>query len=239
MESIYSVRTSTRGDRCFIVADDNNKLCHQEKCKRRRAVAVSGSEENIAEFMCEHIEKITSAVSATEKFYLSSNDIDQYNGDSDAKDALHNTLKLLETNQIPAVMKVCEGVFAVYGPPSPVSPLGYVHVFFKNDKYNCSLKNCRASCGAGKQQKTSRVCIHQHMLFCLHLVDSPVEQCVEESDANDVNQSETNCSPSAGRKSSVELNMQRSLPYVVPVGILTQARKMDAATTLGLKEVCI
>ena len=81
VQSIYSVKTSTRGDRCFVVADGNNKLCHQEKCKKRRAVAVS--EEKVSEFMCEHIEKLTSAVGTCDEYWLKRDDIDQYNGDTD------------------------------------------------------------------------------------------------------------------------------------------------------------
>ena len=98
------------------------------------------------------------------------------------KEALSSILELLEMNHIPEVTKICAGVFAVYGPPNPVSPLGYVHVYFKNGKLNCSLKNCRVTCRSGKQQKMSRVCIHQHMLFCFNLVSSSLEQCVESAD---------------------------------------------------------
>ena len=117
MQSIYSVKTSTRGDRCFVVADGNNKLCHQEKCKKRWAVAVSSSEERVSEFMCKHIEKVTSAVGTLDEYWLKRDDIDKYNGDTDAKEALSSILELLEMNHIPGVTKICEGAFAVYGPP--------------------------------------------------------------------------------------------------------------------------
>jgi hypothetical protein len=189
--------------------------------------------------MCEHIDKVASAVGSLDEYWLKRDDIDKYNGDMDAKEALSSILELLEMNHILGVTKICEGVFAVYGPPNPVSPLGYVHVYFKNGKLNCSLKNCRVTCRSGKQQKMSRVCIHQLMLFCFNLVPSSLEQCVKSADheAEEVNASILEHNQSVGRKSSVELNMERTLPYIIPTDILTQARKMHAATTLGLKEV--
>ena len=37
-KNLFSVKTSTRGDRCFVVHDEETRFCEQEKCKTRRAV---------------------------------------------------------------------------------------------------------------------------------------------------------------------------------------------------------
>ena len=160
-----------------------------------------------------------------------------YNGDSDAKKALHSVHDLLKMNKIPGVIKLSEEAFAAYGPPTSVAPIGYAHVYLKDGKLKCSLKNCSVLCGTGKQQKMKRVCIHQHMLFCFNLVSSSVEQDIQH-DGQKVNSTQAeNNSESIGRKSSININMERTLPYLIPIDILMKARKMDAATTLGLNEV--
>jgi hypothetical protein len=41
---------------------------------------------------------------------------------------LKSLLPFLEGNEMPAVVNISEGVYAVYGPPSSVSPLGYAHL---------------------------------------------------------------------------------------------------------------
>lgn len=47
-KNLFSVKTSTRGDRCFVVYDEETRFCEQEKCKTRRAVTVASTEMSVA-----------------------------------------------------------------------------------------------------------------------------------------------------------------------------------------------
>jgi hypothetical protein len=245
------VKTSTRGDRCFVVADEENKLCNQEKCKRRHALTVASSTENVRNFSCEHIKMIDSGVQNCKMFYLTRQSIEKYSGDCNAKDLLKSLLPFLEGNEMPAVVNISLGVYAVYGPPSSVSPLGYAHLYDQENSYKCSVKNCKVATGSGKQQKISKVCIHQHVVFCVtkkeHIKSNSILEItgVETAkgasatgESSTISKPLTSCA-SVGRTSTVDMNMNRVFPYDIPNDILIQARKMDAATILALKEVII
>jgi hypothetical protein len=52
-ESIYSVRTSTKDDRCFVTTDGTLWFCTVEGCKTTRSVKHNSSQ--LADFTCPHI----------------------------------------------------------------------------------------------------------------------------------------------------------------------------------------
>jgi hypothetical protein len=194
--------------------------------------------------------------------------IEGYPADSNTKEILHSLLPLLD--EIPAVVQAGNRSFVVYGPPSSTSPLGYVHVHKNEERYRCTSKNCKVISGAGKQQKVSKLCVHQHVLFCtLNLRNLPVNfssssvspqtltfstedtnnlptskaasstfDCTSSLSADQVNPSSLSADhPSIGRLSTIQANMDRSLPSIIPFEILKVAKQMDAATVLNAKEV--
>jgi hypothetical protein len=62
--------------------------------------------------------------------------------------------------------------------------------------------------------------------------------CTSSLSADQVNPSSLSADhPSIGRLSTIQANMDRSLPSIIPFEILKVAKQMDAATVLNAKEV--
>lgn len=55
-KGIYSVKTSTRDDRCFVTTDGNIWFCSHESCKIARSVNHNSS--RLADFSCGHIDEV-------------------------------------------------------------------------------------------------------------------------------------------------------------------------------------
>ena len=171
--------------------------------------------------------------------------IEQYRGDNNTKEVLKNLTSFLENNEMPAVVKVGDGVHVAYGSPSSASPLGYAHVYKREDKYRCSSSNCKVIYGSGKQQKISKLCIHQHVLLCTKNEENSqnksttsLQKSVPSVSTHDsVSASSSTNTLSAEHVSSVNLNMARAIPYVIPKEILQRIKEMDAATILGVEKV--
>ena len=65
---LYSVRTSTRDDRCFVYKECDNWICLHSKCKDIRAMYVSSNRTD--EFSCQHLKHVAESVEAV-AFFLS------------------------------------------------------------------------------------------------------------------------------------------------------------------------
>lgn len=249
-DNLYSVKTSTRGDRGFVVYDEKTRFCHQDRCKRSRAVTVVSANTQLSEYSCEHIKLVEeNGQRSGDEYMITIETILAYPCDNNTTKMLESMLPTLE--DMPAVIKIDDGTFVVYGMPSSASPLGYTHVYEKEGRYRCSSKNCKTVSGTGRQQKISKLCIHQHVLFCaLNLQkptkkneDLPHEAASQPSTSvantsNSTKLSETcEINPSPGRSSTIRLNMDRYLPSSIPPEIFTTCRAMDAATILNFDKV--
>ena len=86
-EKVFSVNTSTRDDRCFVMQEGSNFLRSHHQCKTRRATYVSS--ELTKDFACSLTEKCKQAANTDNNVYeLSPETIDKYQGDSSVKEML-------------------------------------------------------------------------------------------------------------------------------------------------------
>ena len=82
-ENAFSVQTSTRDDRCFVVQECNTFLCCHTQCKTSRATFVSSNLTN--NFSCSHTKKCKDAVAPDCVLELSNERTEQYQADSSTK----------------------------------------------------------------------------------------------------------------------------------------------------------
>ena len=82
--SIFSAKTSTRDDRCFVMKEGDMFFCSHKDCISVHATFVSlGS---AASFSCKHSDECKDAVPPQESFQLSRDKIENYSGDNDNKE---------------------------------------------------------------------------------------------------------------------------------------------------------
>ena len=165
-EKVFSVNTSTRDDRCFVVQEGINFLCSHHQCKTSRATFVSSEIAN--NFACSHTEKCKDVVNVETVYELSPEMIEQYQGDSSTKEML---LSIHESRLpgYPAVCKVSDLSYVVLGLPSTNNTLGYAHVKNNKGSHVCCSKDsaCNSFAAKGKYERAKRFCVHLHALFCV------------------------------------------------------------------------
>jgi hypothetical protein len=147
---------------------------------------------------------------------------------------------LPDLNEMPAVVLAGDGCYIVYGPPSSASPIGYAHLSASSNAYKCGSKNCKVISGAGKQQKISRICIHQHVLLCTLRLTMKAHKGTNPTASTSVDkpQHATQTSEqSIGHISTIQANLDKCIPAVISPEILKRTRQIDAATLLNTKEV--
>lgn len=166
-QGLFSVKTSTRDDRCFVCEEGAQYICLNPACKDARALFVTSSREH--EFGCKHTKLAANSVQPESVLNLSEEKIDAYNCDSATKAALRNVMRSIPEG-LSAAYKVTEKNHAVYGPPSATNTVGYCHVKREESTsqvvFKCTGKECQGYVSKGKQEKTRTICIHQHALFC-------------------------------------------------------------------------
>ena len=59
-EDLFSVRTSSRDDRCFVLKEGDFRICLHQDCKNLRATYVSS--DRPAEFVCLHVKLVSDCV---------------------------------------------------------------------------------------------------------------------------------------------------------------------------------
>lgn len=72
---LYSVRTSTRDDRCFVYKECDNWICLHSKCKD---IAMYVSSNRTGEFSCQHLKHVAESVEASGIFSLTEDKISSY-----------------------------------------------------------------------------------------------------------------------------------------------------------------
>ena len=140
-KNLFSVKTNTRGDRCFVVFDNETRFCEHEKCKARQAVTVASTETSVAQFSWPHIEMVQKSEGLCNTKEMTSKMVSEYPCDDTTRKKLLSLLPNL--NEMPAVVLAGDGCYIVYGPPSSGSTMGYTHLFVNSNTYKCTSKNCK------------------------------------------------------------------------------------------------
>ena len=208
--SIFSAKTSTRDDCCFVMKEGDMFFCSHKDCMSVRATFVSSG--RAGPFSCKHSDECTDAVPPQESFELSRDKIEDYNGDGSYKEML--TALLASQNSIAAVVKVSDISYAVLGFPSSNNTLGYSHVKIVDGILTCSSKDvdCRSFVAKGRYKRGKKFCIHLHAIFCTGGYCQ--EQATSTSPLADPLPSASSASSSLPlqRMKTMELNSSRQFP---------------------------
>ena len=215
-----------------MVCDEETRFCEHEKCKTRRAVTVASTEVSVAQFSCQHIEMVQKSEELSERKEMTSELVSEYPCDDATRERLLSLLP--DLNEMPAVVFAGDGCYIVYGPPSSASPMGYTHLSVSSNIYKCASKNCKVISGAGKQQKISRICIHQHVLLCTLRLTNKVTIPTISTSVHKPHHVTQTCD---GHISTIKANLDKCIPAVISPEILNKTRQIDAATLLNMKEV--
>ena len=162
--ALYSIRTSSRDDRCLVYSENNLWICLHSDCKDVRAAYVSS--DRAMEFTCQHIKQVPDSVRVLDMYNLTAAKIAAYPCDAPTKSILYNISIPLGRE---AVYKVSDRTYVVYGPPSATNTLGFCHIKVENTKkagtafHKCS---CKGFVSKAKQEKSRALCVHLHVLFC-------------------------------------------------------------------------
>lgn len=236
---VYSAKTSPKGDRCFVSCNKNAFMCHNEKCKQSRAITVSSQDSSVVDFSCPHIKTVDNSETSQQQWHLTKESIENFPCDSLQKVELH---KVLSLNSWPAVFQVATNVFVVNGPPTASSPLGYVHLWkIKEGVYRCTSSDCKSfgRSGLGKQQKSKKLCIHQHVMMCVlykssNVLDKPSTSsaCSSTTTVPSLLPDQSPDPVSLAQNTTIQTNLSRSLPYPIPIKFMSKARELDAATVI-------
>lgn len=224
---LYSVKLSYRDNRTIVVKTKTDVLCHHKKCKENRAVHMAST----TSFSCAHTDALQSFSDPSSAKNMTHEDIAMYKCDNSTRDLL---LGINPPQDFRHVVQISEHCYAVFTVPSTVNPTGYCHIHRQQaGHWLCSNQTCNKKTGNSKQIKSKKICLHQHVLFCilkLSLPDIPkgvqvpstsssssdVATTVQSSFLNPEHSSTSSATPSVSRMSTIQLNLRRSIPYPVP-----------------------
>ena len=236
-EKLYSVNTSTRDDRCFVVQEGNIFFCSHQQCKSRRATYVSS--EMTSDFVCVHTQKCKEAIAVECVHELSPEMIKAYKGDSSSKELL---LSIHESRLpgCPFVCKVSDVSYVVLGLPSTNNTLGYTHVKTNKGSLVCCSKDsaCVGFSAKGKYERAKSICSHLHALFCagvgLSTQSTKPATSSLESESENVAESVTSKSVhSLQRSNTVKLrSSSRKIPLDIPPELLRQIDQRNVGVDL-------
>ena len=247
-EGLFSVKTSSRDDRCFVCKDGDQVICLNRSCTDNSAASVSFVASNREhKSKCKHTElAVNSTQPPLSVSTLSEDKIAAYNGDASSKAALQKAMLSMQDG-LQSVYEVTEKTYAVYGPKSASNSTGYCHV--KKEKsinpnaeffFKCTGKNCKGI----KQEKTCSICIYLHTLFCcLELSKNlPAVHVADDSDSTQSMysplESQPSTSPAAdktsnSRAATLKLYADKTLPYHFNSEFMSLIKKKEAETFLG------
>ncbi|KAJ7339476.1 high mobility group [Desmophyllum pertusum] len=182
-------------------------------------------------FSCAHTDALQSFSDPSSAKNMTHEDIAMYKCDNSTRDLL---LGINPPQDFRHVVQISEHCYAVFTVPSTVNPTGYCHIHRQQaGHWLCSNQTCNKKTGNSKQIKSKKICLHQHVLFCilkLSLPDIPkgvqvpstsssssdVATTVQSSFLNPEHSSTSSATPSVSRMSTIQLNLRRSIPYPVP-----------------------
>ena len=126
---LFSTRTSTRDDRCFVLNEGDFWIFLLTECKHLRAMYVSSNRP--ADFTCSHIKSVSDRVDASGMFSLTADKNASLPSDSTTKELLK---KLVVPVGHQAVYKMNDRGYVVYGQPSATNTLGFCNVKVESGK---------------------------------------------------------------------------------------------------------
>ena len=232
--NLFSVKSSTKDDRCFVFTEGGRWICLHHDCKALRSTySASGK---LSSFRCKHIDKINASGKTSPKKSLDLTEelIDTYVSGNSTKEALRNLLPAIPDSH-PAVVCLTDSSYAVFGPPSATNTVGYCHIKIVSAErrtFKCTSKNCRTFVSKAKQAKVRAICIHLHLLYCCVFNDSgpPPKEDLLVHDPSASATSGASAENSLSRQTTVDIAMQRQLPYKIPVSTLQTIMMLDAAS---------
>ncbi|XP_028415288.1 HMG domain-containing protein 3-like [Dendronephthya gigantea] len=234
-ESIFSVKTSTKDDRCFVTTDGTMWFCSVEACKIVRSVSHQSS--RLANFSCRHVDEAKDCTK-TPPVAILKPDLDKFVGSESLKSSLQSILNSAACMQN-CVIQVSDRMFCVLGQTSASNPLGYCHVRkgTKDCDYVCTGKDCRGFAAKGKQVRTKSMCTHIALLrSCFVATSKDVISSAGES-STVVASTDDAADKTSQRSSTLTLAERvKVLPYVLPSELLHSIAKRDASTLLGVGE---
>lgn len=141
-KNIFSVRTSNRGDRCFVCKDNNLWICLHEKCKERRAFYHASGK--LHEFSCDHTKKASNPVSPLASYSPEKSNVCEHPCGEKIKVEILSLVDSALKHNYPLVSKVSDNVYSIYGPPTASNTVGFCHVKQHDEKLSfvCSGKDC-------------------------------------------------------------------------------------------------
>lgn len=238
-ESIYSVRTSTKDDRCFVTTDGTLWFCTVEGCKTTRSVKHNSSQ--LADFTCPHIDEVKSNCQQSSPVAVFKPDLERFVASESVKKSIKEIMND-GTSMEHLAMQVSDTVFCVYGPVTASNPLGFCHVrkSTESSQFICTGKDCRGFAAKGKQFKSKSMCIHTSILHACLIssldtlaTDINADSANLESDASVRN--EENSRELTKRLSTLRLaEKSKALPYELSHDLLESILKRDARTLLGV-----
>ena len=233
-KGIYSVKTSTRDDRCFVTTDSKMWFCSHENCKIARSVKHNSS--RLTDFSCVHIDEVKLGNKCTPLSLLKP-ELDKFVCSVALRNSIRDILNAAELTQNIAV-QVSDMMFCVLGPISASNPLGYCHVR-KNvsSGFICTGKDCRGHSAKGKQVKTKSMCIHVAILLSCFVTNTA--SSTSASTSNVLEEEVPTTMPANSKepeKRFATLSVAekiKCLPYVLPHDLLQSIAQRDACTLLG------
>ena len=216
---IFSIKLSYRDKRTIVVKTKTGVVCHHEKCKEKRAVHMASNTSFY--FSCAHTEATRSFSDPSSAKNMTHEEIEMYKCDSSTKDLL---LSIKPPQDFRHLVQISEHCYVVFTAPCTVNPTGYCHIQRQQDgDLLCLNSTCNRKTGNSKQIQSKKICLHQHVLFCilkLSLPDFPeavpFPPSTSSSDVASTVESSSSASTSVGRMSTLQLNLKRSIPYPVP-----------------------
>lgn len=132
----------------------------------------------------------------------------------------------------PSIVRVSERSLVVIGQPSATNTIGYCHVHIDSEEIErltikCMGKSCRHYVSKSKQTKARTTCQHLHVLYCLLYQNT-----------SPTNETTTMPFPAPSiviplsRQSTLDVAMNRSIPYHIPHTAIHTIMRKDAASLL-------
>ena len=167
-ENIYSVKTSTKDDRCFVTTDGSLWFCSAENCKLVRSDKLNSSQ--LANFSCPHIDEVvkTNCQLSLPVAYLKP-DLERFVASESLKTCIKEVINGAQSVQHVAI-QVSDSMFCVYGQATASNPLGFCHVrrCFESSQFMCTGKDCRGLLLKANKPKRSHCAFT--LVLCAHVL---------------------------------------------------------------------
>ena len=241
-DSIYSVKTSTKDDRCFVTTDGSLLFCSIENCKIARSVKLNSSQ--LANFTCPHINEVVkiNCLLSLPLAYLKPN-LDRFVAGESLKTRIKEVIdgNCIAQSVQHVAMQVSDTMFCVFGPATASNPLGFCHVrkCSESSQFICTGKDCRGFAAKGKQTKTKSMWIHVSVLLACFSLECSSDGVIRVFDDSDKLESEGDMINSSN-KSQAELTKRLSTIKLaekikmLPRDLLDAISKRDACMLLGV-----